>query len=59
MAVLTGGGPGFATSTISVIAVRTGIEVGQLNLAAAMSILTLLPILVVTLVYLRVIRITS
>ncbi len=59
VAVLTGGGPGLATSTLSVIAVQTGIDIGQLGVAAAMSILTLLPILVVTLVYLRVIRITS
>lgn len=56
IAVLTGGGPGSATTSLSVEAVQTGINIGNLNGAAAMSILTLLPVLVVTLVYLRLIR---
>lgn len=56
IAVLTGGGPGNATGSLSLVAVKTGIGIGNLNIAAAMSILTLLPILVATLVFLRLIR---
>jgi multiple sugar transport system permease protein len=59
IAVLTGGGPGLSTSSLSILTVKTGIDNGSLHLASAMSILTLLPILVVTLVYLRIIRIAS
>jgi ABC-type sugar transport system permease subunit len=55
--VLTGGGPGTATQSLSTLTEKTGVYFGQLNLASAMAVLTLLPILAVTLVYLKWIRV--
>jgi multiple sugar transport system permease protein len=55
--VLTGGGPGLATQSLSTLTVKTGVSLGELNQASAMAVLTLLPILAVTLLYIRVIRV--
>lgn len=52
--VLTGGGPGLFTTSMSLLAFRTGINFGQLGKASAMSILITIPILIVTVIYLKV-----
>jgi ABC-type sugar transport system permease subunit len=56
IAVLTSGGPGLATTTLSVLIFKTGINFGQIEEASAMSILTVIPILIITLIYIRLLR---
>jgi multiple sugar transport system permease protein len=56
VAILTNGGPGLSTTTLSILAFKTGITFGQLEVASAIAILTIIPIFIITLIYLRVIR---
>jgi multiple sugar transport system permease protein len=53
VAVLTNGGPGLATTTLSMLIFRTGMSYGELGKASAMSIVTIVPILLVSLFYIR------
>ncbi|MDL2253217.1 sugar ABC transporter permease [Ruminococcaceae bacterium OttesenSCG-928-I18] len=55
IAVLTGGGPGTATTSLSLLAFRTGIDFGRMQQSSAMSLLMMIPILIVTAFYIRMI----
>lgn len=58
--IITGGGPGVATSTLTLTAYFTGLRTGSLGAAAAMTVLLLLIVLVLTMVALQVVlRLTS
>ena len=53
IAVLTGGGPGVSTISISLFAFKTGISFGKLHQSSAISLLMILPILLVTAFYIK------
>ena len=53
IAVLTGGGPGVSTTSLSLFAFRTGISFGKLNQSAAISLLMIFPMLLITAIYIR------
>ncbi len=54
--VLTKGGQGLATETIGIYTYRTGFTYFQMGYAMALAIVTLLVILVISVFYLRIIR---
>lgn len=53
--LITGGGPGVATSTLTLTAYFTGLRTGNLGAAAAMTVLLLLIVLVVTTIALQIV----
>lgn len=54
--LITAGGPGVATSTVSLDAYFTGLRAGNLGSAAAMTIVLLIIVIVVTMVFLQIIQ---
>jgi multiple sugar transport system permease protein len=53
--LITGGGPGVATSTLTLSAYFTGLRTGNLGAAAAMTVLLLLIVLAVTMIALQIV----
>lgn len=53
--LITGGGPGAATSTVTLDAYFTGLRAGNLGSAAAMTVILLIVVIVVTLLFLQVV----